>query len=270
MLDLTKTTLIIPIKIEHRDRYRNAEVVLNFLNSNFQTNVFIFEVSETGETSLDFAKDLKYLNIKHWCIKNEPFFHRTKYLNIMLDKVETPVVVNYDIDVILSPENFMECQDDILNGKHKVIYPYELGNGQIMVLGTFDYYGFKESGYSMSFIDTSTQKVEHTAECGHCIFFNRDEYRKWGGENEDFISYGPEDKERMIRFQKITKSVIWKPGKKVYHFEHHRGSDSNMSNIHFEKNWEIYRNLEKMKEEELISYYRNQVYKKKYSTFQYF
>ena len=30
--DLTKTTFIIPIKIEHKDRYRNAEMTLNFLN----------------------------------------------------------------------------------------------------------------------------------------------------------------------------------------------------------------------------------------------
>jgi hypothetical protein len=143
MIDLTKTTIIIPIKIEHKDRYRNAETVLNFLNLNLRTNIFIYEVSSNGETRLNFLESLENLTIKHKCIPEEEFFHRTKYLNIMLDEVETPVVVNYDIDVLLSPQNFLNCQKDILEGKSKVIYPYELGNGQIMVFESFDYEGFK-------------------------------------------------------------------------------------------------------------------------------
>ena len=156
MIDLSKTTFIIPIKIEHKDRYRNSELVLNFLNSNFYTNVFIYEVSSSGKTRLDFLEKLENLDIKHWCVDEEDSFHRTKYLNIMLDEVETPVVVNYDIDVILDPRNFLECQNDILKGKSKVIYPYELGNGQIMVLESFDYLGFRDSNYSIEFLNRSS------------------------------------------------------------------------------------------------------------------
>ena len=266
MIDLSKTTIIIPIKIEHKDRYRNSEVVLNFLNSNFYTNVFIYEVSSTGETRLDFLEKLENLNIKHWCIGEEDSFHRTKYLNIMLDEVETPVVINYDIDVILDPQNFLECQNDILEGKSKVIYPYELGNGQIMVLESFDYEGFKNSNYSIDFINSSPERREHRAECGHCIFFDTHTYRLWGGENEDFISYGPEDKERMYRFQKLTNSVSWKEGKKVYHFEHYRGNDSAHSNPHFGHNWKVFENIQKMDILSLINHYKDTNYSNKYKT----
>lgn len=267
MIDLLKTTLIIPIKIEHADRYRNAENVLNFLNSNLYTNVFIYEVSSTGKTRLGFLEKLQNLNIKHWCIQDENIFHRTKYLNIMLDEVETPVVVNYDIDVILDPLNFLECQNEILEGRYKVIYPYENGNGQIMILGSFDYNGFKESNYSMDFLNSSPERIEHISECGHCIFFDTSEYRKWGGENENFISYGPEDKERMYRFQRLTNNVVWKPNKKVYHLEHHRGNDSSILNPHFNNNWEVYNNLNRLATENFISYinyYKNPSYVKNY------
>lgn len=266
MINLTKTTIIIPIKVEHKDRYRNAETVLEFLNSNFKTNVFIYETSSSGETRLDFLGSLGNLNIKHWCIQEEESFHRTKYLNIMLDEVETPVVVNYDIDVILDPLNFLECQNDILEGKSKVIYPYEFGNGQIMVLESFDYAGFRDSNYSIGFLNSSPDRREHTAECGHCIFFDTYTYRLWGGENEDFISYGPEDKERMYRFQNLTNKVSWKEGKKVYHFEHFRGNDSDFSNPHFNHNWGVFENIKAKDILSLIDYYRDTHYSNRYKT----
>lgn len=267
MLDLTKTTLIIPIKIEHRDRYRNAETTLNFLNSNLYTNVFIFETSPTGKSRLDFLENLNNLKIKHWGVPDEASFHRTKYLNIMLDHVETPVVVNYDIDVMLSPENFLSCQEDILGGLSKVIYPYELGNGQIMIMETFDYAGFTNSGYSMDFINLSSDKIEHAAECGHCIFFETEEYRKWGGENENFISYGPEDKERMYRFQKLSNSVSWRTGEKVYHLEHYRGNDSWVTNPHFSQNWVVFETIKSLDMNSLSQYYTNPEYSMEYKNF---
>jgi len=264
--DLRSTTLIIPIKIEHKDRYRNAQTVLSFLNNNFYTNVFIYEVSSSGTTRLDFLKNLNNLNVKHWCIEEDGPFHRTKYLNIMLDEVETPVVVNYDIDVILSPDNFLECQKDIIEGNSEVIYPYELGDGQYMILESFDYDGFRKSGYSMDFINDSPEKTGHAAECGHCIFFNTTTYKKWGGENEKFISYGPEDKERMYRFQKITDRVSWKPNEKVYHFEHFRGNDSWVTNPKFHENWSVFEWVKSMSNTDLVNYYLNTEYSLPYKT----
>jgi predicted glycosyltransferase involved in capsule biosynthesis len=185
----------------------------------------------------------------------------------MLDEVETPVVINYDIDVLLDPLNFLECQNNILEEKSKVIYPYEKGIGQIMVLETFNYQGFKDSNYSIDFINSSGEKRDATAECGHCIFFDTQTYKLWGGENENFISYGPEDKERMYRFEKLTNLVSWKTGKKVYHLEHYRGNDSAFSNPHFKHNWNTFENIQKMGILDLANYYKNPEYSTKYKTF---
>jgi hypothetical protein len=267
MIDLSNTTLIIPLKIEHIDRYRNAEIVLNFLNLNLYTNVFIYEVSSNGETHLNFLESLKNLNIKHKCITEEEFFHRTKYLNIMLDEVETPVVANYDIDVILDPLNFLECQNNILDKKYNVIYPYELGNGQIAVLESFDYEGFKNSNYSIDFINSSGEKRVQNSVCGHCIFLDSNIYRLYGGENEYFISYGPEDQERRYRFEKLTDSVSWREGEKVYHFDHYRGNDSSFKNPHFSSNCEIFDKIKSMDNEALLDYYMGIEYSIKYNNF---
>jgi hypothetical protein len=123
MINLKNCTLIIPIKVEHSDRYRNAKTVLGFLNQHLETNVFIYEICEDGISKLDFLDDLKNLKIKHWKSEDEGIFHRTKYLNIMLDDVQTPVVANYDIDVIIPAEFYKkitpedEETDQFLGGR---------------------------------------------------------------------------------------------------------------------------------------------------------
>jgi predicted glycosyltransferase involved in capsule biosynthesis len=266
MIDLTNTTLIIPIKIEHPDRYRNAKTVLGYINKHIKTTVFIYEISD-GESKLDFLKELENLEINHWLEQPEEAFHRTKYLNIMLDEVVTPVVANYDIDIILTPDNYRECQESIIKGECEVIYPYEFsGSGQRAVNMEFDHSNFINLGFDIEMIDRNGPWFEHPAEYGHCIFFNTEAYKKFGAENENFISYGPEDKERGFRFSRLGLNVQWKPGYKVYHFEHYRGNDSSALNPHIRKNWEVYENLYRFTNENLLKYYLEVEYIKKYKT----
>ena len=42
--DLKNCTIIIPVLVEHPDRYNNAKTVLSYINKNFATNVFIYEI----------------------------------------------------------------------------------------------------------------------------------------------------------------------------------------------------------------------------------
>lgn len=265
MIDLRDTTLIIPIKIEHEDRYRNAKATLGFINKHFQTNVFIYEASSTGESKLDFLDQLENLKIRTWLVTETSAFHRTRYLNEMLDEVETPVVANYDIDVIFDPPNLEECQRLILEEGVDVLYPYENGNGQYQVLPNFDYENFIEGGFSLMYLRPPRPELYlWTAECGHCIMFKTSTYRKWGGENEGFVAYGPEDKERMYRFQQLGCNVQWRTGQRVYHFEHHRGSDSWTTNPHFLNNWALFDYIRGLHPDMLKQYYTNPGYTSRY------
>jgi hypothetical protein len=270
MNNLLECTFIIPIKVEHPDRYRNAKTTLSFINHHFKTNVFIYEISESGETKLDFLKDLPNLNIKHWIDKGDQIFHRTKYLNIMLDEVKTPVVSNYDIDVILDPDLYLECQSDIMEGHSDVIYPYHYGYdfyGQKMIFPNIDLDEFRASRYDTSYITERTNIFgNYYCEYGHCIFYRTSTYKECGGENESFISYGPEDKERGERFIKLGKRVSWKKLRAIYHFEHFRGDDSSKGNSHYKNNCDVYDFISKLSNESLREYYTTQDYIKKYKT----
>lgn len=268
MKNLKDCTFIIPVKIEHQDRYNNARSVLGFLNYHFQTNVIIYEVSEDGESRLNFLDDLKNLDISHSIsslLPSKPF-HRTRYLNIMLDKVKTPVVVNYDIDVFLPPQSYLTCRDRIVNGEVDVYYPYSFGASQYQVLPSVDRTRFN--------LDFSIQSIlpymgsygirKYYSEYGHCIFFNTDVYREFGGENEEFISYGPEDKERGIRFKAFTDKVEWLDDV-VFHFEHHRGNDSSFTNPHINPNNLLLNKIQSLiKDRGLIEYYWYRPYYKEY------
>ena len=266
--DLSDCTFIIPIMVEHEDRYQNAKSVLSYLNKNFKTNVFIYEISE-GESQLDFIPTLENLKITHWLNKPESAFHRTKYLNIMLDDVTTKVVANYDIDVLLKPNVYKECVSRIVEGESDVIYPYRFGAaGQRRIEKLTDTHSsFAMSGYDLDSIDNEGKKYsDYDSEYGHCIFFNTDIYKKYGAENENFISYGPEDKERGERFKKMGFNVNWVPESMIYHFEHYRGFDSSNNNPYITPNWNVYNECRAMDGDQLITYYKNQEYNKKYKT----
>jgi len=265
--DLSNLTFIIPLKVEHSDRYRNARTVLGFINEHMMTNIFIYEVCENGVSKLDFIEDLKNLNIKHWKEKDEGTFHRTKYLNIMLDEVETPVVANYDIDVVIPYEFYKLSVDAIISGESDVIYPYKFGwGGQRRVLENFDYDAFAKNGFDTNYIDVTGPFSDYDSEYGHCIFFNTDIYKKHGAENEYFISYGPEDKERGERFKKMGFKVNWISNCIIYHFEHYRGADSSNANSHFAENWVVFNLLKDMDGNSLKEYYQNCEYNSKYKT----
>ena len=102
------------------------------------------------------------------------------------------------------------------------------------------------------------------SEYGHCIFFNTDVYREFGGENEEFISYGPEDKERGIRFKAFTDKIEWLDDV-VFHFEHHRGNDSSLANPHINPNNLLLSRIQSLiKDGGLVEYYWDRPYYREY------
>lgn len=265
MKHLNYTTFIIPVYVESEDRYNNAISVLGFLNYHFETNVIIHEIINE-KSKLDFLDKFDNLNITYM---GEPYkngvYHRTRQLNEMLDVVKTPVVVNYDIDVLLNPNVYLEAQNMILNDKADVVYPYQESNrGQVQILQSFDRTDFNKS-FDLNTLKPTDFKL-WSSKCGHCIFLDTKKYIECGGENEHFIAYGPEDSERYERFYKIGFNV-GRINDLVYHFEHSRTPTSSNQNKFFQKNKELYQTLNKMTKDEIIKYYSDINYKSKYKNF---
>jgi hypothetical protein len=264
MENLTNTTFIIPVCIESEDRLNNAKTVLGYLNHHFKTNVKVHEMTDS-ETKLIFLDEFKNLNIEHIVEQsNLSEYHRTRQLNEMLDRVTTNVVVNYDIDVILPVQTYVDASKMIINKKSRVVYPYGEGQFQKRIFTTFD-----REIFNIQFNLNDIPKNQYDiwdAKYGHCIFFDTKKYKKEGGENELFIAYGPEDVERYCRFNKIGYKID-RINNFIYHFEHSRTPFSNNLHKHYENNNNLFNELNNLDCQQTIEYYKNINYKNKYKTF---
>ena len=272
MTDLKNTTFIIPLKIDSNDRKNNLYINLNYLNFHFKTNIMIYEKGDfVYKNKEELIKKFNNLNFQFISDtdKNEKIFHRTKYLNVMLDIVKTPVVCNYDIDVIFDQYVYKKCQDLILSNELDMIFPYGQGYFQIEVTKEANIDTFLEQPLIFNILKNQKNNTNNPplilkyAQYGHAIFFNTRSYRQAGGENENFISWGPEDQERYYRFKKLNYKLSWMSNN-IYHFDHERGIDSGYSNPYITSNDNLFERLKDMNQNEFISYYKNQDYYKKY------
>ena len=249
------TTYIIPVRIEHPDRERNLRISVSYLLKNTNAKIIIKE-ADTSKKVPDILEDtMTNTRISYMFEEESGLFHRTKYLNDMLEVVDTPITCNYDCDVILHPRCYESAEMMISSGDAHVVYPYPFSmQGQVKICLT------KEKAEEIIQNPTpgsfeGCDSLGHApSRYGHCVFVNTDVYKQAGGENEEFISWGPEDEERALSFKKLGLIIGRLNGVPVYHIEHFRGDDSSKDNPEYLKNSILFEKIEKMSEAELKDY----------------
>ena len=270
--DLKKCTFIIPLRIETKDRMRNIVTTLIYLTRIFDTNIIVKEVDKESiylrevKPLLEEALKPEMLScINHIFEQSDEFtFHRTKILNDMLWMVDTPVVANYDSDIILPLESYINATNMIIKEwvhpdaeggiPVKIVYPYGFGDYQWQChVGDNEVTNFINSGFNFEYFNGHMRQWD--AKYGFCQFVDTEEYRKLGGENENFIAYGYEDDERYFRFNLL--SSVARINDYVYHLEHGRTKNSWFNNPHCEDNKKLWENLKVKGKESLLKYYKN-------------
>jgi len=260
--DLKDTTFIIPLRIESGDRMRNVITSLCYLLENFDTNIIVKEGDEESVFLENVMPQLKEFlevdeipNLMHiFENTSSAEFHRTRYLNEMTHIATTKVVVNYDCDIILPLDVYIEAQDMILKGTSDVVYPYGFGNyAQMVTVDDSIVTEFLTEGFSIDLLHSHSK--ENNARFGFCQFFDRDVYISGGGENEEFIAYAPEDEERAFRFSALGYQVD-RTNNYIYHLEHARTPNSWYNNPHMKHNFALWERLQTMDKQQLIEYYK--------------
>lgn len=266
--DLNKATFIIPIRIESSDRLRNVITITAFLLEKFNTNIIIKEVDSESifeKEALPILKDILDIevNINHIFEKSyDSSFHRQKVLNEMIFESNTEIVVNYDCDVLLPIESYCKAYSSVLDKTHDIVYPYGQGMYQYQVQATDEVVShFLET---TNFDYLMKYSIPYSSDFGWVQFFNRQVYIDGGMENENFVAYAPEDKERFYRFKTLGYN-IGRIDDYVYHLEHKRGHNSWISNPHMQQNNTIWQQIQAMNSNQLKEYYSKQDYLKKYN-----
>ena len=266
MIDIVDVTFIIPVRIESNDRYRNLFSSVYYLLKNTNANIIIMESDKEQHVPgilkvistirrESFENRVKYIFEQ----TEDNLFHRTRMLNVMLLESKTPIVVNYDCDIILPIDSYVKAAEMCRND-YDLVYPFAFGdNRQIRVTSSW-----KEIELFLQNSDLDLLKgFLWRAEYGFCQFFKRKSYIDGFMENENFMAYGPEDSERANRWQKLGFKV-GRVNDMVYHLEHSRTQNSDGSNPFMKTNESLFEALRNMSAEELKKYYENQEYYKNY------
>lgn len=260
MRPLEDVTFMIPVRIDSPDRAFNLKYVISYLTDNFNTRIIIKE-SDSIQRVPDILGDLMHQKPIWYEYEHNTsgVFHRTRLINEMLSLVSTPVVANYDTDVIIRAASIIEAKNMILWEGFDLVFPFLKGKSQYRIN--------RETAIMHQDITKAPHKdiPLNYSLCGFCQFLNTESYRQAGMQNEQFLSWGPEDREFLYRFEKLNYKIIWLRNY-VYHLEHERGKNSGQKNPHFISNEELFSNLQQMDEPQLREYYRNALYLAKYST----
>ena len=219
-------TFLIPVRIDTPARSENLNMILQFLDSSFNTNVLVLEADSKeqsiipGTVRKEFIKD------------DDPVFHRTRYLNRMTAEAKTPYLAIWDADVIGVPSQLEEGVALLRKREADMVFPY---NNYFYSVSAF----FKELYISNHCsLDILIQAKEYMElmhgdwSVGGGFLVNRDAYIEAGMENENFYGWGPEDAERAVRWDTLGYRVKRVDGP-LFHLYHPRKSwfDSEMTEI---------------------------------------
>jgi hypothetical protein len=261
------------LRIESEDRLRNIITVLCFILGSFDCKVIVKEVDTESifeESALPQIKDFldgDISNLTHIFEKsNDKVFYRMRYLNEMIAMADTDIIVNYDCDVLMKPETYIESCRMISEDNYDVVYPYGFGTWQKQIFANDELVSqFLSNDFNFSILEKNHK--ENLSRYGHVQFFDRKSYIEGGMENENFKGSSPEDVERHHRFITLGYNVgrldHW-----IYHLEHSRGDNSwpvsYEKNPHMKDNINLWDFLQTLNKKQLANYYNNQKYLKKY------
>lgn len=227
-LDLKDCTFTIPVFMDHLDRKKNLELCICMLQQSFDTNIII---GEQGKKNFSYmAKYAKYVffDYKH--------FHRTKMLNEMAMMAKTPIIANWDADIILPPlQVYLTCE--MLRNGSDMVFPYD---GRFARMNRMLWFNKVEKHLDIGIIGDAKLSGKRGREIpensvGGAVFHNKETFIEGGMENENMISFGPEDCERNDRFKALGFKVD-RTGGCLYHMDHWTGVNSNTLNPFFKAN----------------------------------
>ena len=217
-IELTDLTFLIPVRIDSKDRLENLGLILDFIKSHFNTTVTVIEADK---------KELvhnAFIDHKIFIEDHDAVFHRTKYLNKASQESSSPFLAIWDTDVLIPSHQIELALKYLRNKDEDMVFPYD---GRFFFTSKV----FKQLYQQQKNIDVfelnedkfSLPAGSHSV--GGAFIVNREAYINAGMENENFYGWGPEDVERVKRWE-ILGYRIKKIEGALYHLQHPRMQNS--------------------------------------------
>ena len=245
-IDLKDVTFLIPLKLDSDDRRENLKRTINFIESNFDTNIIVCENDKVSNK--EFIESISS-NI-HYMFDEDlsGIFKYTKVLNDMTKASKTSITSNYDVDCIFPKEQILASVNAIRSKQLEVVYPYE---GPFIDIPKTEFANLSEGKFSS--ININQCQVLHPQSVGGCIFFDKKAYTKAGLENENQLSWGFADNERINRMM-ILEMKVGRVQGNCYHMSHSRDFNGGFENPYIKQNEAEFKKISSMNKQQLQKY----------------
>ena len=217
-IPLHDVTFTIPVMHDHQDRKKNLDLCLCMLQKSFEAK---FIIHEQGTQQFKYTESWATYRQRSDLQK----FHRTRMLNDMCNEAETDIVFNWDCDVIVPPMQVYLSVKALRSGV-QICYPYD---GRFDRMTRHQWFSKVEQLTDIGVVGDAklhgTIRKTSTTSVGGALGYTKSGFQHMGMENENFISYGPEDVERWERFHKLG-AVIHRVTGRLFHMDHWIGENS--------------------------------------------
>jgi predicted glycosyltransferase involved in capsule biosynthesis len=209
LYDLSDATFLIPLRIDSGERLRNVIAVCEWLTKTFNTHILI------GNANPEKIRSLLPVSVKIEKIDDDSRypFHTTRVFNALARNATTPVVIQCDADVFIPPDQLIHAVHRVINNQKAVVYPFTYCNP----IPTSDVSGF----LSQSITSTTRSGYPKSigVPVGGCVVRNTEGFFASGMDNEHFIGWTSEDKERHERHERLGYEISRIEGP-LFHLEH--------------------------------------------------
>lgn len=212
-VNLTDVTFLIPVRVDSSERLENLVISTTFLLDCFKTNIIVLEADSSRKIpSSSLSNKIQYI----FRADTEINFHRTKYNNEMITMSKSPIIVLYDLDIIVESRQIIEAVEHIRSGRAKIALPYD---GRFVSINSDVQKKKFFKTMDTCVLQNSEAKYTSGSACGGVVLLDSAVYKDNGMENEDFFKWGPEDIERLRRL-KILGFAVKKVEGIIYHLYH--------------------------------------------------
>ncbi|TXE06435.1 galactosyltransferase-related protein [Algoriphagus aquimarinus] len=246
-MNLRDFTFLVPLRIDTVNRLENTLVTIDYILSNFETQVSILEASGRNSGLLNklLPQRVNYLFVEDM----DTIFHRTRYINQLVRSVDTEYIIVWDTDVLIPVDQLNKSIELLRKREVDFITPFKdkfLDTSEVL----------RElfiQSRDMGVLEMHQGKMKalyNPNPVGGAFLAHRETYIAAGMENEKFYGWGREDGDRVNRWKILGHRHQHIEGV-LYHLTHERGVNSafHSPNQDSRKMIELNRSLAMSKEE---------------------
>lgn len=240
-------TIGIPVRVDSKERKANLAAVVKHLSA-LRCRIIVLEADAyPNAEEIGCTGNVEYIFVED----TNTVFHRTRYINLLLQMSQTETVAIWDTDVLVDYRQILEALQMISHGA-TIAYPYD---GRFVMLSEELSIQTREKLDCEHLHSLKMKSFLGRKLCGGAYIVHKQRYLQCGGENERFTGWGPEDAERLHRVVILGHKACHISNGELFHLYHPRGGNSSYQSKDDARNMrEVFIKVCCMSPDELKSY----------------